>query len=245
MFEARVIQKSLGTVELALDTKQDRLLPYLDLPESGTKLRGRTVAVIGAGPAGLITARSAAAQGAIVTVLDKGADPRLEDMLYTDRSFNITLDTVGRQVLASPSAFDGGIWLAGRAVHRSTAVKYGAYGHSSDAELVSIPRQKLRQNLARQAEDAGAQLRFGARVIAADAESGHLAYETGAGKLHSLNVDLIIFSDGLHSLADQRLGLDRHITPEARHYITGLISPARATQLSLRHIHFWHEKDGT
>jgi kynurenine 3-monooxygenase len=244
MFEARVIRESLGTVELAVDTKEDQSLPYLDLPTPGDTLRGLSLAIIGAGPAGLIAARSAAALSAHVVVLDKGGDPCADDVLYTDRSFNITLDNVGRDVLGNPEAFGGGIWLEGRAVHHDSLVKYGAYGHSSAAQLISIPRLRLRQNLATQAEAAGAELRFGARVVTADPESGHLTYETASGRLISVRADLIVFSDGLHSLADQQLGAGLHVVPEPKNYITGLISSARTGNLSLRHIHFWHETSG-
>jgi hypothetical protein len=72
----------------------------------GNSLLDLSVIVIGGGPAGLTFARLASAQGADVTVLEQAGDPRTEEPGYTDRSFNITLDNVGRYILGDSSIWE-------------------------------------------------------------------------------------------------------------------------------------------
>jgi len=236
----------------AIDMKDDKPLTFLDVDRFDGRcftqsLAGFCVVVIGAGPAGLVFARAASAHGADVLVLEQAGDPRRDDSGYTDRSFNITLDNVGRQVLGDPRAFQGGIWLTGRAIHEvrePDVVAYGSYGLTTDAAYVSIPRQQLRQNLVILAERAGARLIFDARTVSADCDKGEVAYIDGAHRTHQVLGDLIVFGDGLHSLANDKLHEFITIQPEAKAYFTGLIPAVASNGLSLKHIHFWHEPDG-
>ncbi len=239
--------------EYAVNVKEDRRLSYLDIfrysPDRPAKgLQGLRVIVIGAGPAGLVFARAAAIQGADVTVIEKAGDPRGKDPGYTNRSFNITLDNVGRQVLADNRAWEGGIWLSGRAIHNfqgSNHVYYTRYGKTSDAELISIPRPVLRQNLCNLAEASGAHLIFRACVTEADGTTGAVFYTDRLGRDRHTQSDLIVFSDGSHSLADDIVAAGNNsqsqIWHEPRSYITGMIEPKHNQDLSLNHIHFWHE----
>jgi flavin-dependent dehydrogenase len=250
---ATVRQGPGGGVDLsfdaAIDTKDDALLTFLDVDrfEGGCftqSLIGFRAVVIGAGPAGLVFARAVAAHGAEVLVLEQAGDPRGDDPGYTNRSFNITLDNVGRQVLGDPRAYRGGIWLTGRAVHNfseQNAATYGAYGDSSERSYVGLPRPVLRQNLAMLAEEAGARLAFRVRVIGADCNKGAVTYLDAAGQLQKVCGDLVVFGDGLHSLANEKLGDAVNIRPEEKSYFACMIPAEANAGLSLRHIHLWHE----
>lgn len=230
----------------AVDARQDRQLTYLDICRDHghtEALRGLTLAVVGAGPAGLVFATAAANHGADVTVFEKAGDPRQDDPGYTDRSFNITLDNVGRQVLANPLAWHGGIWLQGRALHNfqgSEQTHYARYGHHSDAEYVSIPRPVLRQNMCSLAEMAGVKLRFRTPVTSLDMDAGSVQVKNTRH-----HADLVVASDGFHSLVNELCQpTDIHTWPEPRSYVTAMIAPKYNRGLSLRHIHLWHESSG-
>jgi 2-polyprenyl-6-methoxyphenol hydroxylase-like FAD-dependent oxidoreductase len=238
---------------LARNADGDQRLDFLGIHRIGVdapsrRLAGLTITVIGAGPAGLVFARNTALHGAMVTVLEQAGDPRGADAGYTNRSFNITLDNVGRQVLGDARAWRGGIWLNGRAIHCNITsdVTYARYGRTVDAELISVPRPVLRQNLCTLAEEAGAKVLFHSRVSSVDSETGTVVYEVGQGIHREAHADLIVFGDGLHSIvtrsAAAELGIQ--IWPEPRNYISGMIAPEDNPGLSLGHIHFWHESHG-
>jgi 2-polyprenyl-6-methoxyphenol hydroxylase-like FAD-dependent oxidoreductase len=243
-------------VEPAVNTKQDKFLEYLDIDRAGKEvqvptLKGRRIIVVGAGPAGLVAARAAAVRGADVTVIEQAGDPRKKDPGYTNRSFNITLDNVGRQVLDDPRAYQGGIWLRGRAVHSmkgADRVVYAGYGTSSDAEFVSIPRPILRQNLVNLAEQVGVRMLFRTTVISADCERGEVICRTISGAQRTYEGDLIVFGDGLHSLVDNLPDFDTanniQVWSEARSCVAASIEPQYVGDLSLNHLHFWHEANG-
>ncbi|HEX3081902.1 MAG TPA: FAD-dependent monooxygenase [Candidatus Saccharimonadia bacterium] len=208
-------------------------------------LSGLSLVVVGAGPAGLTFARAAALEGAHVIVLEQAGDPSGTDAGYTNRSFNITLDEVGRNVLSDERAWQGGNWIRGRALHSrgADAPVTGLYGDSQDAYLMSIPRPVLRQNLGRLAHEAGADLRFDSPVTHVDAESGVVTYTDPKGQEQTVTADLVIVSDGFHSLAHTLTGhtVNFDIRPEPRNYVVGLLSPEQSHGLALDYIHFWHE----
>lgn len=240
----------IQTPRIAGNADGDQRLDFLGIHRMGTstsrRLRKLTVTVIGAGPAGLVFARNVALHGAAVTVLEQAGDPRKGNAGYTNRSFNITLDNVGRQVLGDPRAWQGGIWLVGRAIHHNDTLgdtTYARYGRTIDAELLSIPRPVLRQNLCSLAEEAGATILFSSQVIGSDPRIGSATYMSADGTLKEVRSDLIVFGDGLHSLVSRSVStqLGIHIWPEPRNYISGMITPEENPGLSLDHIHFWHE----
>ncbi|HSX43218.1 MAG TPA: NAD(P)/FAD-dependent oxidoreductase [Candidatus Saccharimonadales bacterium] len=237
----------------AFEASFDERMPYLDthaMSESalGTGLDLRIV-IIGAGPAGLVLARNTARFGAQVTVLEQAGDPRGADPGYTNRSFNITLDVVGRQVLDDQRAWAGGIWIYGRALHHfrgSLDTHHTMYGNTSDTFLVSIPRPVLRQNLCMLAEEAGAQICFRSAVTTTDTEAGLVFYTDEKGQTCSIEADLIVFGDGLHSMANDLLRANDPdavaMWPEHRDYITGTVPAELARGYSKGHVHFWHEQ---
>lgn len=240
-------------VHVATDARQDVDLAYLEIPRnlkasSASMLSGLRAIVIGAGPSGLIFAREASMQGADVTVIEQAGDPRVDDAGYTNRSYNITLVNVGRQVLADSRAWEGGIWLQGRAIHDPTStdnVAYSTYGPSSDYDYVSVPRPVLRRNLCTLAEEAGAKLLFNSEVVSADVEGGMVSFTDRNGAVRKLGGDLIVFGDGSRSIADRlkrESGIDDvQISRERKQYICGSIPDAFKGGLSMRHIHLWHE----
>lgn len=212
-----------------------------------TLLSGLTITVVGAGPAGLTFARFASTQGARVTLLEQADEPWGTNPGYTDRSFNITLDEVGRQVLADERAWRGGTWLSGRALHQGVGatVRYGSYGPQTDTHLVSIPRPVLRRNLASLAIEAGADLRFRSHVTRVDPDAGLTWFIDEAGREHQLAADLVVVGDGLHSLADSLSGASEpcSLSVEPRNYIIAMLGAEYARDLSPHHIHFWHENN--
>lgn len=233
----------------SLTAEPDVNLSYLNIvrlnaPRSQA-LRGMRITIIGGGPTGLTLACALASQGAEAIVLEKAADPRGKDAGYTNRSFNITLNEVGRYVLGDDQFWRGGNLLTGRAVHdtETHAVRYARYGDSPDADLVSVPRPILRQNMATLAEAAGVQLRFHTSVSRIDADKGAVTYTDQAGEDHLLSADLVVACDGMHGLSDTLLA-DRGVPPaycsaEPRTTITALMG-VKDHDLSLHHIHFWH-----
>lgn len=213
-------------------------------------LKGLSIAIIGAGPAGLVLARAAANQGAIVHLLEKAGDPRNDDAGYTNRSFNITLDNVGRMVLGEERAWKGGNWIRGRAVHEAGTgkVHYADYGPSDDDKLVSIPRSVLRQNLCDLAQSAGARMSFNVKIHKIDCDKGLVSYTDQHGHMITGRADLIAFCDGVHSMADEILR-ERHgalITKSAekRRYVAGMVNNLAGRRLNKNYMHFWHETKG-
>jgi 2-polyprenyl-6-methoxyphenol hydroxylase-like FAD-dependent oxidoreductase len=183
----------------ALDVLQ---WPYIGQDKA---LDGLKVTVIGAGPAGLVFARSAIALGANVTILEKAGDPRDPDAGYLNRSFNITLDEVGRHVLADNRIWkDDGVWLVGRAVHNRSyngSIDYADYPET--AKLVSIPRPTLRRNMVIAALQQGVTIHFHSHVTNIDPDMGTTTYLQEDGREGTIDADLVVIADGLHSIGDK------------------------------------------
>lgn len=215
----------------------------------GNSLLDLSVVVIGGGPAGLTFARLASAQGADVTVLEQAGDPRNEEPGYTDRSFNITLDNVGRYVLGDSSVWEeSGSLIIGRAVHNFQGTNkafHARYGSTPEAELISIPRPVLRQKMINMAVDAGANVRFRSKVTDVDPDEAIVWFTDPGLTEHQIKADMVVFADGLHSLGNQlalkKRTADYYLKPESRSCVTGMIYPESGHQLSLNHIHFWNE----
>ena len=229
---------------------KDRL-SYLDVLQlsqvAGTPLDGLTVTVIGAGPTGLVFAKTATALGAKVTILEKAGDPRGPDPGYTNRSFNITLDEVGRYVLADERIWkNDGIWLVGRAAHNRTelgSVDYFEYPET--AKIVSIPRHILRKNMVAAVLEQGATILFHSHVTHTDPDTGVTKYLMNDGNEGVITSDLVVIADGLHSIGDkfrsELYGEDWGISVEPRSYVSAQLKPEEHDNLSLHHIHFWQE----
>jgi 2-polyprenyl-6-methoxyphenol hydroxylase-like FAD-dependent oxidoreductase len=228
------------------DLSSLNIIPFSNQNRS-TNLKGLRVIVVGGGPAGLTFARAATAQGAQVTLLEQAGDPRTEDPGYTDRSFNVTLDNVGRYVLGDSSIWKTGTDVVGRAVHnyKGTGKPYHAkYGSVPEASLVSIARPVLRQNMVNVAIAEGAKILFHAKVTDVDPDNAIVWYTDPSLKAHKICADLVVMGDGLHTMSDKLPVKDRladyYLKPESRSCISGIIYPENNHNLSLNHIHFWH-----
>ena len=181
-----------------------------------------------------------------MTILEKAGDPRGSDHGYTNRSFNITLDEVGRYVLGDDTIWkEDGIWLIGRAIHdtKKEAVEYVNYPDT--AKLVSIPRPILRQNMVSKTIEQGSQILFHSHVTHLDPEQGVVRYMTGHGEKREIGADLVVIADGLHSLGDglraRLYGEELGVTVEERSYLAAVLQPGDYHDLNQHYIHFWQE----
>jgi 2-polyprenyl-6-methoxyphenol hydroxylase-like FAD-dependent oxidoreductase len=200
------------------------------------------IAIVGGGPGGLLLASTLRGYGAKVTLYEKTGDPRQAIVNYHYRSFNFTLNDVGRAELGDPLAWDGGTQVVGRAAHLADgSVRYAPYDGGQDGLLTSLPRDHFRRNLTAMAERNGARLHFDTEVTRLDPDSGRL-WTTHNGSL-PVTVDLVVAADGLDSLVDDCVatlpdGATR-TTIEPRRYVTGTV-PRGEHNLSLQHLHFFH-----
>jgi 2-polyprenyl-6-methoxyphenol hydroxylase-like FAD-dependent oxidoreductase len=213
-------------------------------------LKGVKVIIIGAGPGGLTFAKGARAHGATVEVIEQAGDPRGDNPGYTDRSFNLTLNCVGRRVLGDPRIWDGSTSVIGRAVHDFTNVSKVTYASPGDDEatnLTSVPRPVLRQHMVTWVNANGVELRFHTRVTSIDADAGMLQVITETGEQQSLSADLIVVADGVHSLGDQHivdvLGGSLNTRVEPLSYVGVQLSEAACHGMSMHHIHFWQKPE--
>jgi kynurenine 3-monooxygenase len=212
-------------------------------------LKGLSVIVIGAGPGGLTFARGAQSHGADVTVIEQAGDPRGDDAGYTDRSFNLTLNQVGRRVLGDERAWSGGIDLVGRAIHTldSDEVRYASFGDDDAAILTSVPRPTLRRNMVRLTEEKGVKQWFCTSVTALDPDKGEVTIRSDLAGEAKVSADLVVVADGVHSLADSFIEGPLHgslnLTIEPLNYVTIMLHKDAAENMSLHHVHFWHEPD--
>lgn len=211
-------------------------------------LKDLHILVVGAGPGGLTFAKSALEHGALVEVIEQADDPRGSNTGYTDRSFNLTLNSVGRRVLGDERIWSGSTDVIGRAIHNfrnSKATKYTSFGQGDAALLTSIPRPILRQNMVTFAEEKGATLRFRHKAFGIDPDNGELLVENENGATATLKADLVVVADGLHSLSDTAVEALPNSSLRKRceqlNYITVLLDRESSRNLSLHHIHFWHE----
>jgi 2-polyprenyl-6-methoxyphenol hydroxylase-like FAD-dependent oxidoreductase len=212
-------------------------------------LRGLRFIVVGAGPGGLTFAKAARQHGAAVEVIEKAGDPGGKNAGYTDRSFNLTLNNVGRASINDSRVLEDSIEVVGRAMHNfgsGNSTKFVSYGEGDPAMLTSITRPILRQKLAHYAEEAGVNIRFNTEVTAIDPAVGAVTLlPADTGKIENMNGDLLVVADGLHSLADRFIealpngSLNLYIEPY--NYVTAQLSKESCKGLSLNHINFWHQ----
>lgn len=212
-------------------------------------LKNLHITIIGAGPAGLVFARAANQHGAGVEVIERAGDPRGNDAGYTNRSFNLTINSVGRKILGDQSVLKGSTDVVGRAIHNfegGSDTKYADFEKSEAALLTCIPRPVLRQNLVDFVEASGISVRFNTKVIGVEPDIGRVTTEDTSGSRQTVVSDLVVIADGIHSLADdllKHLGANLNFRTEPLNYITVLLDKEDCTDLSLHHIHFWHQKD--
>lgn len=212
------------------------------------KLKGLKITVIGAGPGGLTIAIAAKKYGATVNVLEMADDPSFDQSGYTDRSFNLTLNQVGRKALGDKDAWRGGIRVIGREVHvpgtEKTILSNKWIGDSQI--LVSIPRSIIRKNMSKLAQKKGVDIDFNTKVTKVDYKLSKIETIKHDKLSYLNNSDLIIIADGVHSLIDR--GYDyldnekftKHTEP--MRYIQAILDKQACKNLDTNRIHFWHNK---
>ncbi len=203
-------------------------------------LKDLNITIIGAGPGGLTAALAAKKLGAHVQVLEKAGDPRKDKAGYTNRSFNLTLNEVGRKSLGDARAWSGGIEVRGRVVHvpESNNVILSNEWKGGSEILISIPRHKLRENMVRLAEQKGVELSFDASVDKIDFRE--VIIYSGNKKVGD-DSDLVIVADGINSLVDTTSVVLNKRTDPMR-YIQAILSKDACAGMDVHRIHFWHNK---
>jgi flavin-dependent dehydrogenase len=165
------------------------------------------VLVVGAGPAGTVTAALLAAAGRDVLVLDKAAFPREKPCAeYLSPGVVDVLEQVGalERVYAQPLARPVGI-----RIHRGDETFLVSYDEGRRRAL-AVARPLLDAALLNHARAAGARFRR-AQVTGALVEDGRVvgARLRGDGGRGRLRARVVVGADGLHSTIARSLGLDR------------------------------------
>ena len=214
------------------------------------QLQGMRIIVIGGGPAGLTFAKAVSSKGAKVRVLEQAGDPRGPNAGYTDRSFNLTLNSVGRTVLADKRVWRGGTEVRGRAIHdiSTNDARFATFGDDDAAMLMSVPRPVLRQNMVNLVLEHGVDFSFDCKVISINSDEGQIEVKKGLENTEVINADLVVVADGLHSIADKiitdNLKGSLNIRKEPLNYITVKLDNKACVGQSMHHIHFWHQPEG-
>ncbi len=208
--------------------------------------------VIGSGPGGLTFALAAKRNRADVVVVEKAGDPKGSDAGYTNRSFNLTINSIGRKILSN-DALDGSIAVYGRAIHNfqnTGEIKYSSNVDKTkdDEVLMSIPRPILRRNMVSIAEKNKINIQFNTEAIKLHPENGEVVVRRN-GDIKILKGDLIVVADGLWSIADEQLKKlyrgNLSLKTDPLKYITINLNKRVAKNLNLNYIHFWHNSDKT
>lgn len=180
------------------------------------------VAVVGAGPAGSVTAGILAGHGYDVLLLDRAIFPRdkacaeycspgIEDVLRRIGAWDAVASRV-RRIRGMT------VYIDGRAV---LPVTYPNRSHSRLA--FTMPRRDFDSALVRYAARRGAQLVEGTRVTAVsrDQRQVGLLTESRSGELHQWHARMVVGADGMHSTVARSLGI---AASSHQPYRVGLIS---------------------
>lgn len=202
--------------------------------------------VIGAGPGGLTAAIGARRHGAEVTVFESAENPNIDQSRYTNRSFNLTLNEVGRKVLGDSKAWEGGIEVIGRAIHIPGSDNvHLSKRWTGDAEvLISIPRSKMRENMASLAERAGVKVVYNTEIKNIDVNGSSVTIKNSSSS-YTEAADVLVVADGIHSIADRplrELGGAGILRTDRMRYIQAILNKDVCTKLDTQRIHFWHNK---
>ena len=162
------------------------------------------ILIAGAGLAGSLLAAQLASRGFSVAVCELRGDMRLEQMV-AGRSINLALAERGFEALRRAGAIEAVhrylLPMRGRMVHdRSGGTLFQTYGLDADEVIWSVHRGRLNQTLLDLAAQAGAQLRFHARIdrIDFDARRAHFVDESN-GQEWEQQFEVLIGADGAGS----------------------------------------------
>ncbi|HEX4632507.1 MAG TPA: NAD(P)/FAD-dependent oxidoreductase [Gemmatimonadales bacterium] len=198
----------------------------------------RDAVVVGAGPAGSVTAMLLARQGARVLLVDRARFPRDKPCSeYLTPETTRVLERLGDGILSGVEA---------QAPARLTGMKIiapdgtEAVGRFHSRESFALPRTVFDQVLVEAAVRAGAELREETAVDdmiwEAGAIGGVQTRETGSGKRDAWRARVVVGADGLRSVIARRLGYRRSGPPRRIAYSAHVADVAGVTDLGEMHI---------
>lgn len=209
---------------------------------SGPKVARARVAVVGAGPVGLIAAIELARQGLRPVVLDAK-----DDIAWSSRAICISrrsqeiLDRVGAGPAFAAKALP---WSRGRTFHRDRLVFRLDMPHAAEdrhAPFVNLQQFYTERFLlgALQALGTEAEIRWGHRVteVEQDAAGVTLAVAGPNGE-YRLRADWVVAADGGRSVLRERMGLPLHGTAYESRYLIADIAVEGADWPVERHVWF-------
>ena len=163
----------------------------------------RRIAIVGAGLAGCLLATLLGRRGVPVDLYERRPDPRVAGA-ERGRSINLAISARGLAALDEVGlrehALAQALPMHGRMIHSIMAgTSFRPYSADGMRAINSISRAQLNESLLDTAEStAGVRLRFGHRLVSADAGSGHLTFATDAGTV-SADADVVLAADGAYS----------------------------------------------
>ncbi|HEX4561300.1 MAG TPA: NAD(P)/FAD-dependent oxidoreductase [Gemmatimonadales bacterium] len=194
--------------------------------------------VVGAGPAGSVTAMLLARQGARVLLVDRARFPRDKPCSeYLTPETTRVLERLGDGILSGVEA---------RAPARLTGMKIiapdgtEAVGRFQSRESFALPRTVFDQVLVEAAVRAGAELREETAVDDVIWEAGAIGgvqtRDAGSGKREAWRARVVVGADGLRSIVARRLGFRRSGPPRRIAYSAHVADVVGVTDLGEMHI---------
>ncbi|MEL7023191.1 MAG: NAD(P)/FAD-dependent oxidoreductase [Pseudomonadota bacterium] len=176
-------------------------------------VNGASITILGAGLTGSLLAVMLAKRGMRVLVIERQADPRVEDT-YAGRSINLAMAARGLNGLRHAGLEDAVAELLypmrGRLLHPLDGpTQFQPYGSRTHEINYSVSRAELNRVLLDAAEKAGAEIRFAQRCVQYDPEKQQLRLEDQRAApvfAYTLEVPRIIAADGAGSPVRRALG---------------------------------------
>ncbi|HEY3520957.1 MAG TPA: NAD(P)/FAD-dependent oxidoreductase [Rhodanobacteraceae bacterium] len=172
-------------------------------------MQDRHVTLIGAGLVGSLLAALLAQRGFEVEVFERRPDPRVHGFLG-GRSINLALAERGlhalKQAGLAEAVLQQAVMMRGRMVHpRQGEPNLQRYGRDDSEVIWSVSRGDLNMLLMDAAERAGARIRFGKKLVAAnfadeiDPTNGIIADDISNGLPSGFRAGILIGADGAGS----------------------------------------------
>ncbi len=174
---------------------------------------GGRMTLVGAGLSGALLAVSLARAGFDVEVFEKRPDPRQAGFIG-GRSINLALSERGlrplRELMLVDTVLSTAVKMRGRMVHdRQGRTELQPYGINEREVNWSVSRAQLNIDLLQAAEDAGARLHFGQKLVdAAFGRRVEVTLEDAAGDRRRHECSHVLGCDGAGSAL--RHAMDRH-----------------------------------
>lgn len=230
-------------------------------------LEHESVAVVGAGLVGCLTALAFSAKGYNVTVFEMRQDPRHNDKEKSLRSINLAVSDRGIRAMKyvdeemTGRIMDHVIPMKGRMIHDATGSKqesqiYGLFGES----INSIDRLFLNVCFLNELDSVNVKVNFGYKLVGlgdvvAENARPYLEFQTPEGQTDKMRFDFIVGADGAHS--QFRYQLQKHMRMDFSQkyidmqYMELSIPPVEKEDpkspkrfaIDPNHLHIWPRKD--